>query len=87
MPLFYRFGADDMREGGLTREEGKKAAHLLEQAGIDVLDVSGGLGGDGQRNAHRTGLLRAAGGRRQISGRTSRLSAWGTSPNPNTPTG
>ena len=55
MPLFYRFGADDMREGGLTREEGKKAAHKLEQAGVDVLDVSGGLGGDGQRNQTEQG--------------------------------
>jgi NADPH2 dehydrogenase len=49
MPLFYRFGADDMREGGLTLEEGKLAAHQLEQIGIDVFDVSGGIGGDGQR--------------------------------------
>ena len=54
-PLFYRFGADDMREGGLTREEGKLAAHLLEQAGIDVFDVSGGLGGDGQRTQTEQG--------------------------------
>jgi 2,4-dienoyl-CoA reductase-like NADH-dependent reductase (Old Yellow Enzyme family) len=50
MPLFYRFGADDMREGGMTLAEGKLAAQKLEQAGVDVLDVSGGLGGDGQRN-------------------------------------
>jgi NADPH2 dehydrogenase len=55
MPLFYRFGADDMREGGLTREEGKLAAHKLEQAGVDVLDVSGGLGGDGQRSQTEQG--------------------------------
>ncbi len=49
LPLFYRFGADDMREGGLTLEAGKLAAHQLEQIGIDVFDVSGGMGGDGQR--------------------------------------
>ena len=49
MPLFYRFGADDMREGGLTREEGKLAAQQLEKTGVDVLDVSGGIGGDGQK--------------------------------------
>jgi 2,4-dienoyl-CoA reductase-like NADH-dependent reductase (Old Yellow Enzyme family) len=47
MPLFYRFGADDMVEGGLTREEGKLAAQHLQQAGVDVLDVSGGMGGAG----------------------------------------
>jgi 2,4-dienoyl-CoA reductase-like NADH-dependent reductase (Old Yellow Enzyme family) len=50
MPLFYRFGADDMLEGGLTRQEAKLAAQQLEQDGVDVFDVSGGLGGDGQRN-------------------------------------
>ncbi|OGO36978.1 MAG: hypothetical protein A2147_10645 [Chloroflexi bacterium RBG_16_57_8] len=45
--LFYRFGADDMVEGGLTPEDARMAAPLLEQAGVDVLDVSGGLGGGG----------------------------------------
>lgn len=45
IPLFYRFGADDLMEGGLTREEGKLAAQRLEQAGVDVIDVSGGLSG------------------------------------------
>jgi 2,4-dienoyl-CoA reductase-like NADH-dependent reductase (Old Yellow Enzyme family) len=47
MPLFYRFGADDMLEGGLTRQEAKLAAQHLEQAGVDVLDISGGMGGAG----------------------------------------
>ena len=48
-PLFYRFGADDMVEGGMTIQEGKLAAQHLERAGVDVFDVSGGLGGDGQK--------------------------------------
>jgi len=43
-PLFYRFGADDMIEGGLTPEEGRKVVPLLEQAGVSVLNISGGLG-------------------------------------------
>jgi 2,4-dienoyl-CoA reductase-like NADH-dependent reductase (Old Yellow Enzyme family) len=43
-PLFYRLGADDMIEGGITPEEGRKVAPLLEQAGVSVLDISGGLG-------------------------------------------
>ena len=43
-PLFYRFGADDMIDGGLTREEGREVALLLEQAGVNVLDISGGIG-------------------------------------------
>jgi 2,4-dienoyl-CoA reductase-like NADH-dependent reductase (Old Yellow Enzyme family) len=47
LPVFYRFGADDMVEGGLTPREARSAAPLLEQAGVDVLDISGGLGGGG----------------------------------------
>ncbi len=47
VPVFYRFGADDMVDGGLTPEEAKLAAPLLEQAGVDALDISGGLGGGG----------------------------------------
>jgi len=43
-PLFYRFGADDMIDGGLTQQEGREVAPLLERAGVDVLDISGGLG-------------------------------------------
>ena len=49
-PLFYRFGADDMLEGGLTFQEAKQAAQQLELGGVDVFDVSGGIGGDGQKN-------------------------------------
>ncbi|MFH0768883.1 MAG: NADH:flavin oxidoreductase [Chloroflexota bacterium] len=57
IPLFYRFGADDMIQGGLTREEGKLAAQHLEQAGVDVIDVSGGIGGDGQRSFTEQGYF------------------------------
>jgi 2,4-dienoyl-CoA reductase-like NADH-dependent reductase (Old Yellow Enzyme family) len=53
MPLFYRFGADDMLEGGLTREEAKLAAKQLELAGVDVFDVSGGIGGDGKAHTEQ----------------------------------
>ena len=56
-PLFYRFGADDMVEGGLTRQEAKVAAQHLEQAGVDVIDVSGGLGGDGQNRFTQQGYF------------------------------
>ncbi len=55
MPLFYRFGADDMLEGGLSRDEAKLAAQQLEKAGLDVFDVSGGIGGDGSRNKTEQG--------------------------------
>lgn len=47
IPLFYRLGADDMIDGGLPLGEAQRAAQRLEQAGIDVLDVSGGIGGIG----------------------------------------
>jgi NADPH2 dehydrogenase len=43
-PLFYRFGADDLIEGGMTRENGRIVATYLEKAGVDVLDISGGIG-------------------------------------------
>jgi NADPH2 dehydrogenase len=47
-PLFYRLGADDLMPGGLQPEDGRKAAKYLAEAGIDVIDVSGGLGGTGR---------------------------------------
>ena len=57
VPLFYRFGADDMTEGGLTRQEAKLAAQHLEQEGVDVLDISGGLVGDGQNRFTEQGYF------------------------------
>ena len=57
VPLFYRFGADDMVKGGLTRQEAKLAARHLEQAGVDVIDVSGGLGGDGEERFTEQGYF------------------------------
>ncbi|HHY95526.1 MAG TPA: NADH:flavin oxidoreductase [Firmicutes bacterium] len=52
-PVFYRLGAADWLPGlapvatgaGLTLEETKVVAPWLVQAGIDLLDISGGLGG------------------------------------------
>ena len=46
-PIFYRFGADDLMEGGITAADGQRIARRLVEAGVDVLDVSGGLGGGG----------------------------------------
>lgn len=43
--LLVRLGADDYLEGGFTLEEGCKVAGMLEQAGVDILDVSSGLTG------------------------------------------
>lgn len=44
-PVALRLGACDYQEGGSTIEDGVQAAKLLEQTGIDLLDVSGGLCG------------------------------------------
>lgn len=43
-PLAVRLGGSDYRPGGSTLEDAAEAAVLLEQAGIDLLDLSGGLG-------------------------------------------
>lgn len=47
-PLLYRLGADDMVPGGLTPEDARRIASRLEAAGVDVIDVSGGLAGSGR---------------------------------------
>lgn len=44
-PIALRLGACDYREGGSTKEDGVEAAKILEQGGIDLLDVSGGFCG------------------------------------------
>ena len=44
-PLALRLGACDYMEGGSTLQDGAEAAKLLTQAGIDLLDISGGFCG------------------------------------------
>lgn len=51
--LLYRFGADDGVDGGLTPHEAARFAPQLVEAGVDLLDVSGGL--CGSRPADRAG--------------------------------
>lgn len=41
-PILFRFSADEFIDGGMNLEESKKVAKILEEAGIDVLDVSAG---------------------------------------------
>jgi len=43
--IFYRFGADDQMPGGITTGDARRAAPLLVEAGVDVLDLSGGMCG------------------------------------------
>lgn len=44
-PIALRLGACDYMEGGATLQDGVEAAKILEQAGIDLLDISGGFCG------------------------------------------
>lgn len=44
-PIFCRFGVEDMLPNGLMVSEGIQMASLLAEAGVDVLDVTGGMGG------------------------------------------
>ena len=46
-PVLYRYGANGMVEGGITQDDACRLAPALMKAGVDVLDVSGGLGGAG----------------------------------------
>jgi len=43
--LLYRLGADDMSPGGNTVEDAKALARRLEEEGVDIIDVSGGMCG------------------------------------------
>ncbi len=45
MLVFYRLGARDSIDGGLTLEEGATFGAWLHRAGVDLIDVSGSLGG------------------------------------------
>lgn len=45
MVIFYRLGADDGIPGGLTVDDACWATPQLVEAGVDAIDVSGGLGG------------------------------------------
>lgn len=44
-PLSVRLGACDYRDGGNTISDALQAAAILEEAGIDILDISGGMNG------------------------------------------
>jgi NADPH2 dehydrogenase len=42
-PILLRMGAADYMEGGLTMADSKAAARVFERAGVDLLDISGGM--------------------------------------------
>ena len=59
-PVFFRLGGDDRMYGGLTVEDAHWVALRLVRAGVDVLDLSGGLGGyDGQGQGYFVYLAEA----------------------------
>ncbi|MFW6139064.1 MAG: tRNA-dihydrouridine synthase, partial [Spirochaetota bacterium] len=43
MLLMYRLGADDLMEGGLKVDSTAQFAKWLQQEGVDIIDVSGGM--------------------------------------------
>jgi NADPH2 dehydrogenase len=43
--LLYRLGSDDLAPNGTNMEDSVKFAKRLEQSGVDILDVSGGMCG------------------------------------------
>lgn len=42
-PLLLRFGATDHLDGGLSIQDSVLAAQAFERAGVDILDISGGM--------------------------------------------
>lgn len=44
-PVALRFGACDYKEGGSLLEEAPEAARRFEEAGVDLLDITGGMNG------------------------------------------
>jgi len=44
-PILLRMGACDYREGGTSIEDSTAAAKAFEEAGVDILDISGGFCG------------------------------------------
>lgn len=57
-PVALRLGSCDYMDGGATAEDGARAAVLLERAGVDLLDVSGGFCGYVNPNCREQGYFR-----------------------------
>lgn len=64
--LLYRLGADDRMPGGLTLDETRRAAPLLVEAGVDILDISGGLCGSRPEGAPSAYFLPLASGIKEV---------------------
>ena len=56
-PIRYRLGADDMTPGGLTIQDGRHIATAIVEAGVNAIDVSGGLVGGEHPTIKRQGYF------------------------------
>jgi len=56
-PLLLRLGATDDREDGLTMDDAVQAAACFEKAGVDMLDISGGMCGYIPSNSNEQGYF------------------------------
>jgi 2,4-dienoyl-CoA reductase-like NADH-dependent reductase (Old Yellow Enzyme family) len=56
-PILYRIGVDDMISGGLSLQEGVDASRMIAEKGVDILDVSGGIGGGGMEDLEGPGYF------------------------------
>jgi 2,4-dienoyl-CoA reductase-like NADH-dependent reductase (Old Yellow Enzyme family) len=54
-PVFIKLGIMDGMDGGLTIEEGVQVAAVLEELGLDGIEISGGIGG-GKNLTTRTAI-------------------------------
>lgn len=57
-PIALRLGACDYAEGGTTLDDSIQAARMLEDAGVDLLDISGGLCGPYRPNVTHEGYFK-----------------------------
>ncbi len=61
MLVFYRLGAQDAIDGGLTLEEGATFGEWLTRAGVHLIDVSGSMGGSRPEGMKHEGYFMDAG--------------------------
>jgi len=55
-PILIKINSEDFSEGGLSREDSLAACRLLSAAGIDAIELSGGLLTGGKLSPSRTGI-------------------------------
>ena len=61
-PVLLRLGATDDNAEGLTLEDAVQAAVSFEKAGVDMIDISGGMCGYMPHNSHERGYFSAQSG-------------------------